>query len=232
MDDSMVFARLRQCAPHLIHASLGQPESTTHLDRCSDFCTAHGTVSTGMPGNVLSPKIFRSGPPANNASLSPTKSITQMASRSVQPFFHSSWQCRRAFRDMPSPSKLSLPMGHLGPHLTRGSIGPADSPSKWHLDQFSWAVFCTAHGRLSLYSTMGVPFLPNRSFPWRTWTQSYTWFIGTTEVLSPNGISIGSAVFAMLTSVTRYSVCNNIGRIYVRSTAMRPNNNNIILTPA
>jgi len=202
MDDSMVFARLRQCAPHLIHASLGQPESTTHLDRCSDFCAAHGTVSTGMPGNVISPKIAQLWTPANNASLSPTKSITQMASRSVQPFFSQLMAVSSGISGHASPSELSLPMGHLDPHLTRGSIGPADSASKWHLDQFSWAVFCTAHGRLSLYSTMGVPFLPNRPFPWRTWTQSYTWFIGPTEVLSPNGISIGSAVFAMLTSVT------------------------------
>jgi len=49
--------------------------------------------------------------------------------------------------------------------------------------------------------------------------------------LNPNGISIGSAVFAGLTSVkdgltdhTAWSV--TIGRIYVHGTAMWPNNNN------
>jgi len=58
------------------------------------------------------------------------------------------------------------------------------------------------------------------------WTPSNTWFPGHTQVLNPNGSSIGAAVFAGLTSVTdrpRYSV--TIGRVYVRSTAMRPNNN-------
>ena len=54
-----------------------------------------------------------------------------------------------------------------------------------------------------------------------------------TQVLNPNGSWIGGAVFAGLTSVTdrqtdrptdhdTWSVI--IGRIYVRSTAMRPNN--------
>jgi len=54
-----------------------------------------------------------------------------------------------------------------------------------------------------------------------------TWFLGPTRVLNPNGISIGSAVFAGLTTVKdrptdrpRYSVCK-----HVRSTAMRPKNN-------
>ena len=48
------------------------------------------------------------------------------------------------------------------------------------------------------------------------------------EAHNPNGISIGSAVFAGLTSVTDRSTDHatrsvRIGRIYVRSTAMRPN---------
>jgi len=58
---------------------------------------------------------------------------------------------------------------------------------------------------------------------------STTWFPRPTEVLNPDGSSIGAAVFAGLTSVTdkqtdhpTWSV--RIGRIYVRSTAMRPNN--------
>ena len=51
---------------------------------------------------------------------------------------------------------------------------------------------------------------------WESGSQSNTWFHGLTRVLDPNGISIGSAVFAGLTAVTdrqadrpRYSVCNN-----------------------
>jgi len=60
---------------------------------------------------------------------------------------------------------------------------------------------------------------------------SNTWFLVRTRVHNPNGISIGSAVFAGLTSVTDRQTDHatrsvTIGRIHVRSTAMRPNNNN------
>ena len=55
------------------------------------------------------------------------------------------------------------------------------------------------------------------------WTPSNTWFAGLIQVLSLHGISISSAVFAGLTSVTdrqadrpRYSKVT-IGRIYVCS---------------
>ena len=56
---------------------------------------------------------------------------------------------------------------------------------------------------------------------------------GPTQVLDPNGSSIGAAVFAGLTSVIdrptdrptdHASRSVRIGRIYVRSTAMRPIN--------
>ena len=68
---------------------------------------------------------------------------------------------------------------------------------------------------------------------------SNTWFPGPTRVLNPNGISVGSAVFGGLTSVTERPTdrptdrprCSAtrwvaIGRIYLRSTARRPKNNN------
>ena len=53
--------------------------------------------------------------------------------------------------------------------------------------------------------------------------------LGLTRVLNPNGISIGAAVFAGLTSVTDRPTDHatrsvTIGRIYVRSTKMGPNN--------
>jgi len=62
-----------------------------------------------------------------------------------------------------------------------------------------------------------------------TWTPSNTWFPGPTRVLNPNDISIDSAIFARLTSVTDRPTDHatrsvSIGRIYVRSTAMQPNN--------
>jgi len=43
MDSLMVFARRRQCAPHLIHAYLGppSPQPKWHLDWSSCICTAY-----------------------------------------------------------------------------------------------------------------------------------------------------------------------------------------------
>jgi len=63
----------------------------------------------------------------------------------------------------------------------------------------------------------GAPLSPLKIAPSHgvIWTPSNTWFNGPTRVPNPNGISIGAAVFAGLTSVTeqtdrpRYSVGNN-----------------------
>jgi len=57
------------------------------------FCTAHGRVSSGMPGHVLSPKncLLACGdldPHLIHGSLGPPESTCQTASRSVQPFLH------------------------------------------------------------------------------------------------------------------------------------------------
>jgi len=63
------------------------------------------------------------------------------------------------------------------------------------------------------------------------WTPSNVWFLWHTGVHNQNGISIDSAVFARLTMVTDRQTLQNhaiqsvtIGRIYVRSTMMRPKN--------
>jgi len=52
--------------------------------------------------------------------------------------------------------------------------------------------------RVSLYFTTGRPFTPVKIAPSHggIWTLSNTWFPVATRVLNPNGISIGSAVFA------------------------------------
>jgi len=90
---------------------------------------------------------------------------------------------------------------------------------KQHLDQFSH--FCTDDRRVSLYFSMGRPFaLKIAASHEGIWTPSNWWFPEPTRVLNPNGISIGSAVFAGLTGVTDiptnrqtdiplYSIVNN-----------------------
>jgi len=77
-------------------------------------------------------------------------SKSQTASRLVEPFLHSSWQCCYTLQwDVPLQLKIT--------------------PSQ-------------------------------RGFG----TPSNTWFLGSTRVNNPNGISIGSAVFAGITSVTEW----------------------------
>jgi len=107
---------------------------------------------------------------------------------------------------------------------------PSPQP-KQHLHRFSRIP--TGDRRVSLYFTTGRPFPPqNCTFPWGDLDPHLIHgSLGPPESNNPNGISIGSAVFAGLTSVTdrptdhaTWSV--TIGRIYVRSTAMRRNNNN------
>jgi len=79
----------------------------------------------------------------------------------------------------------------------------------------------------------GPPLRPsNCPFQWGSKPLSNTWYLGPMRVPKPNGISIGSTVFAGLTTVTdrqtdrpRYSVGNS-RRIYACSTAMRPNKQN------
>ena len=105
---------------------------------------------------------------------------------------------------------LVLPWAHSSPQ------------PKGQMDRFNR--FCTADGRKSLYFAMGAPFPRSCPFPLGVlWTPSNTWFPGPTRVLKPNGISIGSAVFARLTSVTdrpsdHVTRSVTICRFYVRST--------------
>ena len=96
---------------------------------------------------IITPSHVGSGSHLTYASLSP-ESITQTASRSVQPLLHMQMTAECQW-DAPSPIKIAP---------SRGVSGPP----------------------------------------------SNTWFPGPTGVLNPNGISIGSAVFAAieLTNVT------------------------------
>ena len=120
----------------------------------------------------------QSGPHLPHASLGPLESITQTASRLVQPFLHSSRQsvvgharawpfpkiallhggsahCRQSlYFTMRAPflPKLPLPIGWSGPHLKHIPWARPRSQPKQHLDRFRR--FCTAHRRVSLKYTM------------------------------------------------------------------------------
>ena len=86
----------------------------------------------------------------------------------------------------------------------------------------SFSHLCTAHGRVVRHA-WACPFPKNCPF---AWTTSNKWFLGPTWILYPNGITVGWSVFAGLTTVRNTDHATQsvtIGRIYVHSTAMRPN---------
>ena len=87
---------------------------------------------------------------------------------------------------------------------------------KWHFDQFSR--FCADDHSVSLYFTVGRPqTAPSHRGSGPHLIHGSLW-PGPTQVLNPNSVSIGSAVFAGLTSVTdrpHYFVGNN--RLYLHT---------------
>jgi len=125
-------------------------------------------------------------------------------------------------------------MGHLFPKMAFpiGVPGASSSTTAWacpisqpkrHLDQFSrffaqittecpytlqWAVpfplkIPPSHGGYEQWAAIFPP--QNFPFPWGMWTPSNTWFLGPTQVLNPNGISISSAILqgSLLSQIDR-----------------------------
>jgi len=124
------------------------PQTKRQIERFSHFCTAHGKVSSGMPGHVLSPNnclfTWGSGPHLTHDSLGLSMPTTETASRSVQPFLH------RWPQSVPilcngtplPPQNCPFPWRGSGPRLIHGSLGHPSPQSKRHLDRFSR--FCRA----------------------------------------------------------------------------------------
>ena len=76
--------------------------------------------------------------------------------------------------------------------------------SKQQIDRFSR--FCTAHCTKSLYFTMGDPFCQNCPFSWGIWTPSNSSFLAAVRAYNLNGTTIGSAVFAQVTTERPYTL--------------------------
>ena len=112
----------------------------------------------------------------------------------------------------------------MDPHPTHDSYGPSKPTTQTAPYQFSR--LCTDDRRVFLYFTMGRPF-SQKSLPLPvggSGPPSNTWFPGPTQILNPNGSSIGAAVLAGLASVTNRQTNRptdhatrslRIGRIYV-----------------
>ena len=79
----------------------------------------------------------------------------------------------------------------------------ASQPPKWHLNQLGhFCVHCSKTP--SAFEWVTQP--QNYPSPWGIWTRSNTWFFGpesATPQPLPNGISIGSTIFAGFTNTTK-----------------------------
>jgi len=131
-----------------------------------------------MPGDVLFPKTcpfaWGSAHPSNACFLGPPESVNETAS--VQPFLHSSRQCRQACRGMPFPSKLPLPMGDLNSHLIRCCMGPSDSASQTASRSDQPFVHSSRQTVPILYN--GPPLSQDAPFHGRSGHASNIWFLG------------------------------------------------------
>ena len=151
----MIFARLRQCAPHRIHASSRahahpSPQPKRHLDRFSHFCTCHGTVSSGMPGHALSSKNcpFAWGNLDSHlihCSFCLPEPKCKTASLSLQPFLHSlPHSVPLLYNGPPLPSQnCPFPWADLDRYLTHGFSDPLESWTQ--TTSRSVQPFCRAH---------------------------------------------------------------------------------------
>jgi len=125
-----------------------------------------------------------------------------------------------------------FPCGHLDPHLVHDSLGPSEPKTQMVSRSVQPLLNRWPNSIPMLYNGPPFPFKIAPSlggcwyylFPWGLLTLSNTWLLEPTWVLNPNGISIGSAIFAGLTSVTDRQTDRHTdrSRIYTRSTVTRP----------
>jgi len=160
-------------------------------------------VSSCTPGHVPSLKIAPlhggSGPHLLRASLGPPESITQTASRLVQPFLHSSRQVSSGMPGHDLSPKIAPSL------LIHAFLGPPVSTAyfKEHLGQFSR--LCTAHVRMSLVMSGHMPF-PSILPTVRSGPPSNTWFFGSTRRSIPNNISVQPFLHSSLQTDSPYTL--------------------------
>jgi len=114
-----------------------------------------------------------------------------------------------------SPEKCTLAWCNQEPHLARGSFCPTRilSPNGMTIGS---AVFVYRSPQCVRILYNRSPLLPLRfPFPWGRGPPSNTWYFGPTRVFKPNRQTDRQNTTRSVT----------VGRIYVRSTAIRPHNN-------
>jgi len=128
------FSGIRQMAPVYPRRNtfLDPPESTTqwHFGQFSHFCTAHGKVSSGMPGISFPLKIAHwhaaiwSGPRLIHGSLGPPESTPKRHLDRFRHFCTAHGSESLYFTTgHPLPLKAACSHGASEPHLIHGSLG-------------------------------------------------------------------------------------------------------------
>jgi len=233
--------------PHLTHDSLGPFESTAQTANPSVQPFLHSSqhkvhkLYNGGPFPPKLPLLVRDGDPIifmiPEADRAHNPNCITIGSAS---FAQVTAECPCTLQWAPLSSKIAPSYWGSGPPYKTRFLGPirahrpnaisigsavfpqttVECPYTLQWDAHSLPKICPSHGG---------------SEP-----SSNTWSLGFTQVLNPNGILIGSAAFAGLISVTDRQTDRptdkptnhatrslTIDRIYVPSTAMRSNNNNL-----
>ena len=142
-------------------------------------------------------------PPHKYASFGPPESSTKMASSVASAVFaqlmaHSSGMPGHVL----SPKNCSYTYWDLDPYmfpLVQSSFFSALEPTP---QTSSWSVqpFVHSSRQIVIGHAWACPFPKNCPFAWESGPPSNLCFLGPTWVHNANGISIGSAIFALLTS--------------------------------
>jgi len=138
-------------------------------------------------------------PHLTHPSLDPPESITETASQSIQPFLHRSRQSVAIlYNGPPIPLSLKITPPHRQIHGSLGPSEPTIQTASRSIQPFfaNMTVECPYTLQLDAPSSVKVAPSHGGSAP-----PSNTWFPGPTRVHNSNGILIGPAVCAGLTSV-------------------------------
>jgi len=97
-----------------------------------------------------------------------------------------------------SPKNCTFGQGDLDPYLTRGSLGQPEFKYQTASQSVQPLLHSSRQRRYTLKCDALSPLkLP---LPWGYEPPSNTWFLGPNQILNPNGIWNGSAVYAQFTA--------------------------------
>jgi len=152
----------------------------------------------------IAPAHERSGSPSNAWFLGSIRvSIPNGISIGVAVFAQLKADAPHTLRWVPlSPKKIALPTRGSGPPSKTWFLGPIQ-PKTPTASQSAEPFLHSSPQNVPIFYN-GPPLPPSKlPFPWGIWTLSNTW---PTRVLNPNGILIGSAVFAGFTTVCPWTL--------------------------